>query len=142
MPPKSKSKAKKSKGVDNASKNKNKKAAKRDQAPASLQQDLVDTNTEEVFISDAGPLQGMANNLDDMMTMILELFSKSEWPRSNRDEADGYSPRQPFKTPDGEKEDQNAGLTSPGPQLRQDGASEGEAAFEVGSSARGDHISR
>ena len=77
MPPKSKTKTTKSKGVDTAYKETSKKAAKWAQARAALQQDMV--NTEEKFTRDVvltGPLQGMANHMDNMMAIILELSQK------------------------------------------------------------------
>ena len=50
------------------------KAVKRVQAPAALQHDFVDI--EEDYNCDealSGPLQGMANRMDNMIAMILEL---------------------------------------------------------------------
>ena len=57
--------------------NQSSRAAKRVQAPAALRQVFVDTKEEltgDETISD--PLQGMANRMDSMMAMILELSQK------------------------------------------------------------------
>ena len=73
MPPKPKTKAKKSKGFDTVPTKQSNKAAKRAQAPAAFQQDLV--VTEEEFAGDlalTSPLQGMAS-MDNMKAIILEL---------------------------------------------------------------------
>ena len=72
-----KTKVKKCKGAATAPKKQSDRAAKRAQAPAALQQDLG--ATEEGLTSDEAltdPLQGMANCLDNMMTMLLELSLK------------------------------------------------------------------
>ena len=58
-------------------KKQSRKTAKSAQAPVALQQDWV--CTEEEFTGNevlTGPFQGMANRMDNMMVMILELSHK------------------------------------------------------------------
>ena len=77
MPPKSKPKARKSKGAVTAPKKESHRGAKRAQALSALQQDLVSTEeelTRDELLTD--PLQGMAKCLDNMMAMLLELSLK------------------------------------------------------------------
>ena len=77
MAPKRKSKAKKNKGASNAPKKQFTRVAKRAQAPADLQKNLL--GTEKEFSSDealTNPLQGISNCLVNMMSMLLERSQK------------------------------------------------------------------
>ena len=77
MPNKTKTNVKKGKGVTPSPKKQYRKAAKRSQATVALQQDWVSTEVE--FMGDealSGPLQDMADHMDNMMVMILELSNK------------------------------------------------------------------
>ena len=140
MPPKSKTKAKKSKGVDTAPTKQSNKASKRAQSPTFLQQNLV--VTEEEFKGDAAitaPLQGMADCMDKMMAMILELSQKVH---GQDKAATGQMGNESVKILARKKEGQTSGLPYHGSGLRRDGTPEGRAKIEAGSPGRRDHISR
>ena len=102
----------KSKGAVTASKKQSNKAAKRAQAPAALQQDLVGTEQEltgDEALTD--PLQCMANHIgqhDGYETFAKGAMDKANWQSSHQSVA----------TRARKKEGQTSGLPCPEPRLR------------------------